>query len=261
MYKKIKCAEGQCYYLEYGQKNKNAIVFLHGYSDSAKLFKPLRQYLENKYHVIIPDLPMIRRKAVSYDLTGLSSFINEVVENLRLKRFILCGFSFGGLVAADYSYWFPKKVEKLYLLNSVPRFLFPEILNKMLLRIEPREVPSFIYSFFAFLRTTKVGKKLSLKTDRLEETIRLMSRQPFAILGTLYEVIWYNIVGGTWSERVKKFKKMSMPKFVVLFKDDKIISYKKYAQKLKRSGVNVITFKDGGHAKNAKYWDNLKTLF
>jgi pimeloyl-ACP methyl ester carboxylesterase len=261
MYKKVSCEGGPCFYLEYGQNNKKVILLLHGYSDSAKTFEPLRDHLGEKYRVIIPDLPMIRRKGARYDLKGLSAFVNEVVVNIGLSKFILCGFSFGGLVAADYSYWYPKRVKKLYLLSSVPRFLYPEMLNKLLIRLEPYKVPRFIYSLFAFLKTSKLGKAVVPKTDRLEESIKNTRLKPFAVLGTFYEVLWHNIVGGTWRERVRKFLEMPMPKTVVLFKDDELIPYNIYATKLKRSGVNVVSFKNGGHGTTKEYWESLKTLF
>ena len=261
MYKKVKCVGGPCFYVEYGQGNKNVIVFLHGYSDSAETFEPLKDYLGKKYRVIIPDLPMIRRKGVSYDLHGLSTFVNETVVKIGLSRFILCGFSFGGLVAADFAYWYPKKVKKLYMLSSVPQFLTPEMVDKLLLRIEPQKIPRFIYPFLTFLKASKLGRAVVPKTDRLEESINNMNLRPFAVWGTFYDVVRHNIIGGTWTERVKKFLKMPMPKAVVLFRDDDLVSYKKYATKLRRSGVEVISFEKGGHGETKEYWENLKTLF
>lgn len=261
MYKKVECKGWPCFYVEYGQKNKNVIVFLHGYSDSAKTFEPLKDYLGKKYRVIIPDLPMIRKKGVSYDLHSLSAFVNDVVEKVGLSKFVLCGFSFGGLVAADFAYWFPKKVKKLYMLSSVPAFLAPEMVDRLLLRIEPQKVPRFIYSLLAFLKASRLGRAVVPKTARLEKTLKNTSRRPFAVLGTMYEVLRHNIIGGSWRERVRKFLKMPMPKVVVLFKDDEVISYEKYATKLRRSGVEVISFDKGGHGETKEYWENLKTLF
>ena len=260
-YKKVNCVGGPCFYVEYGQKNKDTILFLHGYSDSAKTFEPLKKSLEKKYRVIIPDLPMIRRKGVSYDLHGLSTFVNEAVVKIGLTNFILCGFSFGGLVAADYAYWYPKKVKKLYLLNSVPKFLAPEMIDKLLLRVDPHKVPYFVYRLLAYLKASRLGKAIAPQTQRLEESTKNVDLKPVAVFGTLYEVLWHNIVGGTWRERVRKFLKMPMPKAVVLFKDDNIISYEKYATKLRRSGVDVISFEKGGHGETKEYWKNLKTLF
>jgi pimeloyl-ACP methyl ester carboxylesterase len=261
MYKKVKCLGGTCFYVDYGTSDKETILFLHGYSDSAKTFEPLKEYLSEKYRVIIPDLPMIRRKGINYDLQGLSSFVNEVVTKIGLKKFTLCGFSFGGLVAADYAYWYPKKVKKLYLLNCVPRFLAPEMIYRLLLHLEPNEIPKFIYPYIAFLKTSRIGRALVPKTDRLEESSRHISILPFEIFGTLYDVMWHNVVGGSWRERVRKFNKMPMPKTVVLFKDDEIIPYKRYATKLRRSGVNLVSFDKGGHGTTKEYWENLKTLF
>ena len=261
MYKKIKCKGHPCFYVEYGSKNKKTIVFLHGYSDSAKTFEPLEDYLGDKYRLIFPDLPMIRKKGVSYDLEELSSFVNDVVEKIGLSKFILCGFSFGGLVAADFAYRFPKKVEKLYMLSSVPQFLAPEMIDRLLLRITPQKVPHVVYSLLAFLKTSKLGKAIVPQTDRLEESLKNISKRPFAVLGTMYEVLRQNIIGGSWRERVRKFLEIPMSKVVVLFKDDDVLLYKKYAAKLKRSGVEVISFDKGGHGETKEYWENLKRLF
>lgn len=261
MYQKIKCAGFPCFFVEYGKENKDAILFLHGYCDSAKMFEPLREYLEPKYRVIIPDLPMVRRKNIIYDLQELSSFINEFTTKMGLSKFTLCGFSFGGLVAAEFAYWYPKKVKRLYMLNCVPRFLAPEMIYKLLVRVEPHRIPHFVYPLTANIKTSRPGRAFVTKTERFEKTVKNISRRPFAIFGTLYEVMWHNIIGGSWQERVRKFNKMPMTKAVVLFKDDKTVPYKTYATKLRRSGVNVITFEKGGHAETKEYWENLKTLF
>jgi hypothetical protein len=164
-------------------------------------------------------------------------------------------------VAADYAYWYPKRVKKLYMLGCVPRFLAPEMVDKLLVEIEQREIPRFIYPILAYLKASKLGRAIVPQTERLEESIKNISLKPFSVFGTLYEVIRHNIIGGSWRERVRKFNKMPMPKAVVLFKDDNIVSYKKYATKLRRSGVDVITFDKGGHGETKQYWESLKTLF
>ena len=144
---------------------------------------------------------------------------------------------------------------------GTPRFLAPEMIDKLMMEIEPREVPRSIYPILAFLKASKLGRALVPKTDRLEESIKHISLRPFEVFGTFYDVMWHNIVGGTWSERVRKFNKMPMPKAVVLCKDDNIVSYKKYATKLRMSGVDLISFDKGGHGETKEYWENLKTLF
>ena len=135
------------------------------------------------------------------------------------------------------------------------------MVDRLLLRIEPQEIPRFIYSFLGLLRASRLGRVFALKTGHLEKSIKNTSRRPFAVLGTMYEVIRHNIIGGSWRERVRKFLKMPMPKTVVLFKDDEVVSYKKYGSKLKRSGVEVISFDRGGHGETAEYWESLKSLF
>lgn len=261
MYKKIKCEGWPCFFVEYGQKNKKVIVFLHGYSDSARTFEPLESYLGKKYRVIIPDMPMVRREGISYNLESLCHFLNDLTTRIGLSRFILCGFSFGGLVAAQFAYLYPKKVKKLYLLSCVPQFLAPEMVERLLLGIEFQKVPRFIYSLLGLIRASRLGRIFEIKTARLERSIRNTSRRPFAVFATMYEVIRHNIIGGSWNERVRKFMKMPMPKTVVLFKDDELIPYEKYAPRLKRSGVEVVSFDKGGHAEGPEYWENIKTLF
>ncbi len=261
MYKKAKCEGWPCYYIGYGKKGAPAIVFLHGYSDSAETFKPLKEELSKKYQVFIPDLPMVRRKGVVFDLEELASFLNDLVTKLKVKKFILCGFSFGGLVAAHFAYLYPKKVKKLYLLNSVPQFLAPEMIEKLLSKIEPEEIPKFFYPLLGILKNNFFGRFFVPKTERFEKSLKNMRKKSFSVFGTAYEVIRNNIIGGTFKERVRKFLKMPMSKTVVLFKDDGIIDYEKYAAKLKRAGVEVVSFSRGGHADRQEYWENIKSLF
>ena len=70
MYKKVECVGGPCFYVEYGEENRDTILFLHGYSDSAKTFEPLKDYLSPKYRVLIPDLPMINEKVLATTFRG-----------------------------------------------------------------------------------------------------------------------------------------------------------------------------------------------
>jgi len=49
--------------------------------------------------------------------------INEEINALNLTYFSIMGWSFGGQIALHYSYKFPKKIKKLFLVSTTPCFV------------------------------------------------------------------------------------------------------------------------------------------
>lgn len=106
-------------YLDYGNKNGDALVLLHGWGQNLEMMLPLAKYFDKSYRIIIIDLPGFGRSEIPTDVLSIEDYadiIKELLDNLNIKTPMLIGHSFGGQVALYYSSKY--NVKKLVLLAS-----------------------------------------------------------------------------------------------------------------------------------------------
>lgn len=100
----------------------NTVVFLHGLFGSPAHWTEVMSLLAPHYRVIAPQLPIDhrsdRRKNGVTSIRELQEVVAELLEGLRLERFVLCGNSLGGLIAIDYALQHPDRVQGLVLAGS-----------------------------------------------------------------------------------------------------------------------------------------------
>jgi pimeloyl-ACP methyl ester carboxylesterase len=111
-------------YLEWGQKQAEPIVLVHGFSSTADAWRRVGDVLEPDYHVIAPDLrghgqsdwdPQER-----YSDDQLAADVRKLVQQLHLRPFTLIGHSMGGAVAFSYAASYPGDIKRLVIEDSAP---------------------------------------------------------------------------------------------------------------------------------------------
>ena len=97
------------------------IVMIHGWAMSSEIWIDLANKIAKSQQVFLIDLPgMGSNKNTQFiDIDQTISEINA----LNLSNFSIMGWSFGGQIALHYSYKFPKKIKKLFLVSSTPCFV------------------------------------------------------------------------------------------------------------------------------------------
>ena len=97
------------------------IVMIHGWAMSSKIWIDLANKIAKNYQVFLIDLPgMGSNKNTQFiDMDQINVEINA----LNLSHFSIMGWSFGGQIALHYSYKFPKKIKKLFLVSTTPCFV------------------------------------------------------------------------------------------------------------------------------------------
>lgn len=121
--------DGQNYIhtIECGKKNKETLVLLHGYSGSLVLFYPMLKQLSKKYHVYCIDfLGMGLSSRPEFKCTTAEETIQYFVETfekwrkaMNIKKYYLCGHSFGGYIASSCAYKNRNGLKGLYLLSPI----------------------------------------------------------------------------------------------------------------------------------------------
>lgn len=112
----------QIYYQTFG--NGPAIVLLHGFLESSKMWKPLIPQLLEHNTIVTIDFPGHGKSEVVSEVHSMelmAEVVDELLQKLNISSAIFIGHSMGGYVALAYAELFPEKVEKLVLVNSSPK--------------------------------------------------------------------------------------------------------------------------------------------
>ena len=125
------------HYVQYGEGKD--ILLLHGWGQNIEMMKPLGDAFSNRCRITILDLPGFgesEEPKEAWNIEEYSAMLEEFVQQLKIKKPIVMGHSFGGRIAILYSSKNP--IEKLVLFGS-PCIRFQEELPfhvKVLKRIK-----------------------------------------------------------------------------------------------------------------------------
>ncbi len=112
---------GNIFVLQCGEKNRPAVIMLHGSSSNSAMWSSSVRELSQTHCIYCIDIPGEPGKSVEkqYPLTDDSyiNWLDDVIGGLGLSTVELVGISLGGWMSAAYAIRYPKKVNKLVLLS------------------------------------------------------------------------------------------------------------------------------------------------
>ena len=117
------------FYREAGPKEAPVLLLLHGYPSSSRMFRNLIPHLSDVYHVIAPDYPGFGHSGVpdradfSYTFDHLADVVDQLLDQLHVRRFALYVMDFGAPVGFRLALSHP---ERLLALVSQNAPLYPE---------------------------------------------------------------------------------------------------------------------------------------
>jgi len=95
------------HYLEWGEVATPPIVCVHDYTGSADAFNALARRLQDRYHILAPDVRGHGESAWSpagaYRYEDQAGDLAEFARQLGLDKFVLIGTSMGGIIAMTYA--------------------------------------------------------------------------------------------------------------------------------------------------------------
>jgi pimeloyl-ACP methyl ester carboxylesterase len=98
-----------------------AVLLLHGYAETSRMWRPLIPRLAERFTVIAPDLPGIGDSDIptdGLDMTQAAVRIHGLVKGLGVEKAIVVGHDIGLMVAYAYAAQFPAETEKLVLMDA-----------------------------------------------------------------------------------------------------------------------------------------------
>jgi pimeloyl-ACP methyl ester carboxylesterase len=98
-----------------------AVLLLHGYAETSRMWRPLIGRLASSFTIIAPDLPGIGGSAVpadGQDMTTAARRVHALVGRLGVERAAVIGHDIGLMVAYAYAAQFRSEVERLALMDA-----------------------------------------------------------------------------------------------------------------------------------------------
>ena len=115
MFKKIKNIKIN--YKQYGEGED--VVLLHGWGQNIQMMDPLGNYLKVNHRITVVDLPgfgLSEKPSFAYSVSDYANLLYELLQELKIKKPILIGHSFGGRISIVYASKFDTK--KIVLFGS-----------------------------------------------------------------------------------------------------------------------------------------------
>lgn len=98
-----------------------AVLLLHGYTQTSRMWRPIMPLLAEKFTVIAPDLPGIGDSEIpksGLDMKSAAIRIHGLVKSLGIEKARVVGHDIGLMVAYAYAAQFPSETEKLVVMDA-----------------------------------------------------------------------------------------------------------------------------------------------
>src|ERR1700744_5226428 len=123
-YKTTKVYDLHIFYRESGPADAPVILLLHGFPTSSHMYRNLIPLLNEKYHVIAPDLPGFgysdapKNTDFNYTFDHITAYIQGLVDLLDFKKFALYVFDYGAPVGFRLAVANPEKITGIISQNG-----------------------------------------------------------------------------------------------------------------------------------------------
>ena len=241
------------YYEDHG--SGQPVVLIHGYPlSSASWEKQVPVLLDAGYRVIAYDRRGFGKSSqptTGYNYDTFAEDLHKVVSKLKLKDFVLVGFSMGGGEVARYIGKFgSKNVSKAVIMGGVPPYLLktadnPEGVDGSVFDGIQKAVAQDRYAFFTeffknFYNTdVHLGKRVS------EQAIQASWNT--AAIASAYASL---ACVPTWHEDFRKdVAKIDVPTLVIHGDSDRIVPFASAGERTAKlvKGAELVVIKDGPH--------------
>ncbi len=98
-----------------------AVILLHGYTQTSRMWRPIIPKLAEKFTVVAPDLPGIGDSAIpkdGLDMKTAAIRIHALAKSLGISKARVVGHDIGLMVAYAYAAQFPSETEKLVVMDA-----------------------------------------------------------------------------------------------------------------------------------------------
>jgi maspardin len=125
-------------YIDTETKNKPVLLMLHGTRGNPYVFWNQFNQLKSDFRLISVKLPL------SHNAKLMCNELSQLMEKFSISKFSLLGTSLGGYLAQWFAYYYPQKINRLFICNSI---INGENINNPSLFLSRYILPLIPYSF------------------------------------------------------------------------------------------------------------------
>ena len=233
-----------------------AVILLHGFAETSRMWRPIIPLLAEKFTVIAPDLPGIGDSSIpadKIDMKTSASRIHALVRSLGVEKARVVGHDIGLMVAYAYATQFPAETEKLVVMDaflpgvsgweavynnpSIWHFRFNGPTPEALVKGRERTYFEYFWNDFA-----------ADKTRSIPEADRKAYTEAYSKPGRMHAAWAYF---ASWPQLAKDFAQLSQTKLtmpVLSIGGEKSLGNQLAEQmKLVASDPTIVVLKDTGH--------------
>lgn len=248
--------DGTRIFYDYHKGKKETLIFIHGWPLNHTVWDKEVKYCRKKnYGTIIVDLRGHGKSDKpsdinAYHINNFARDISEIIKRINIKKPVLVGHSFGGMIVLKFVEIFPKKVKAIILIDTSFESPLKDILLFKFFKLTP--ITNYLLQF--------IGKHKSLQKKYFKEVefSRLKKHSDFfywlkgarqtalgSIIACLKEMLEF--------DESKILNKIRIPTLILEGEKDKKIP-KKVAIKMykKIKGSKLVVIKKGTHDTNIK---------
>lgn len=231
----------------------NAIVLLHGFLENKKMWTDYVDFFSEKYRIITIDLlghgesePL----GYVHEMEDNANVVNEVLENLKIEKAIILGHSMGGYVGLAFAELYPKKIQKLVLLNSTSK---EDSAEKKLNRT--RAIKAVKQNYVSFISLAIANLFSENNRTRLSEEIEKVKTE--ALKTPLQGIVASQEGMKIRKDREWLLKENRFPVLLILGKKDPVLNYEESLSQIEDTTVELVSFEDG-HMSQIENKEELK---
>jgi len=245
----------QLHYLTAG--HGPAVILLHGYTQTSRMWRPIIPLLAEKFTVIAPDLPGIGDSSIptdnKIDMITAAKQIHDLVRSLKIDKARVVGHDIGLMVAYAYAAQFPAEIGKLIVMGAFlpgvpgwePIYNAPNIWHFRFNGEYPEKlVKGRERTYFEYFWNVLAADK----THSIPEADRKAYTEAYSRPGRMHAGWAYFI---SWPQLAKDFAQLSQTKLtmpVLSIGGEKSLGNELAAQmKLVADNVSVIVLPNTGH--------------
>jgi len=241
------------YYEDHG--SGQPVVLIHGYPlSSASWEKQIPVLLEAGFRVIAYDRRGFGKSSqptTGYNYDTFAEDLHKLITDLKLKNFVLVGFSMGGGEVARYiGKYGSKNVRKTVIMGGVPPYLLktadnPEGVDESVFKGIEKAVAGDRYAFFTeffknFYNTdVYLGKRVSEQAVQASWNVAAIASATASLACV-----------PTWHEDFRKdVAKIDVPTLVIHGSADRIVPFASAGQRTAKlvKGAELVVINDGPH--------------
>lgn len=201
------------WYEVYGDRDKETLVVLHGFTSSTKTWTSFISQWKSDYQLVLIDLPGHGKTMTPpRTMEACCHDLHELLTLLKIPSYHLLGYSMGGRTALSYAMLFPSKVKSIILESASPGLITEEERisrikqdEQLAGRIEKEGIKAFVsfwenIPLFSTQKLLPTSVQKQIRMERLSQSEEGLA-QSLRFMGTGRQPSWWEQLH-TWTKPV-----------------------------------------------------------